>query len=284
MNPPNASPPRPSDNEINVLNLQIINNYLNFARQTNINISNIIDLLNNQHFLYQTLMQSRNIIPYNNQNNTRNEHFNQYNWQNIFSAMYDTMYENPSTANNVNNANNNFHHSRTNPINNQNVNFYSRQFPIRFRRVNLNTMNDVEIPTRNPDLIGTVRRFGDIINPRNDRCPISQLDFTPDQQVFVTNTCNHIFDNNSIREWMNRNHYCPLCRFDFNSENNHENETGPTLEANNIPQSSENIENTEDNIRDPLTTHLANFLMEHLANDPDFSGNINIDLNVPRRN
>lgn len=275
MSSPNIPPSPQRESDINFLNYQIISNYLNFARQTNANISNIIDLLNNQHFLYQNLMQSRNIIPVNNQVPPSNNH---YNWNNIFSAMYDTMYENP-----VNNTNNNYHHSRTNPTNNQNVNFYSRQVPIRFRRVNLNTMSDVEIPTTNPDLIGTVRRFGDIINPRNDRCPISQVDFTPDQQVFVTNTCNHIFDENSIRQWMSRNHYCPLCRFDFNSEhNNHDSE--PTLETNNIDPSSNNSQNNDDNIRDQLSTHLANFLMEHLANDPDFSGNINIDLNVPRRN
>ena len=262
----------PNDPHRNIFNYQITNNYMEFIRVSNEHISNIIDIISSQQMVYYRILLAREIINppsyFSNQNqeqraNNFTDNFN----QNIFSAMYDTLHRNDTT-------NQNYNYHRANRNNNNNINFYSHRIPIFRTQIN---MNNVDVPTNNVNNVGTTLLYRDIENPGNDTCPICQVEFSPDQEVFITNYCRHIFDNQSMQRWMSRNHYCPLCRYDFNSEDE------PTLESNSDSQNN-NSNNLSERIREPLTQHLANFLMEHMANDPDFAGNINIDLNIPRRN
>ena len=264
----------PNSSQQNIFNYQITNNYIEFIRQSNEHISNIIDIISSQQMIYYRLLIAREIISsptyFSNRNheeraNNFTDNFN----QNIFSSMYDTLHRNDNT-----NQNTNYNYNRRTQRNDSNINFYTNRIPIFRTQIN---MNNVDVPTNNINNVGTTLLYRDIENPGNDTCPICQVEFSPDQEVFITNYCRHIFDNQSMHRWMSRNHYCPLCRYDFNSED------GPTLENNNDQQNI-TTNNSSDRIRGPLTQHLANFLMEHMAQDPDFAGNINIDLNIPRRN
>ena len=64
-------------------------------------------------------------------------------------------------------------------------------------------------------------RFGDIENPLNTECPILQTEFSEEDNVIQIIECSHIFNSDSLKDWLFRNnHTCPICRFNLisNSE------------------------------------------------------------------
>lgn len=70
-------------------------------------------------------------------------------------------------------------------------------------------------------------KYGDIIEPLSERCPISYIEFTPDTTVTQIKQCKHIFDVNSLSEWLSRKTTCPVCRCDLklNGRQNNNNDT-----------------------------------------------------------
>ena len=72
----------------------------------------------------------------------------------------------------------------------------------------------------NTDVISQTTRlitFSEIENPMNDRCPISHEVFLDEDQVRQIIPCGHIFNNNEINTWLERNLHCPVCRCDIMS-------------------------------------------------------------------
>ena len=59
--------------------------------------------------------------------------------------------------------------------------------------------------------------YGDIENPISERCPISYIDFENDTNVSRIKNCYHIFDPNSLTEWLTRQNTCPVCRYNLKS-------------------------------------------------------------------
>ena len=57
--------------------------------------------------------------------------------------------------------------------------------------------------------------FSDISNPMNLSCPISQVDFSNNDTIIMIKHCRHIFSQNSILRWFERDVHCPLCRYDI---------------------------------------------------------------------
>ena len=51
-----------------------------------------------------------------------------------------------------------------------------------------------------------------IINPLNDACPISQLQFDVIDCVMQINICKHNFNPYSLIRWLDANSTCPMCR------------------------------------------------------------------------
>ena len=58
-------------------------------------------------------------------------------------------------------------------------------------------------------------RYGDIESPISEHCPISYIEFENDINVSRIKHCQHIFDSNSLTEWLTRHNTCPVCRYDL---------------------------------------------------------------------
>lgn len=57
-----------------------------------------------------------------------------------------------------------------------------------------------------------------IINPINDICPISQVQFDLIDSVMQINNCKHNFNPYSLLRWLNSNSTCPMCRSQINND------------------------------------------------------------------
>jgi hypothetical protein len=60
-----------------------------------------------------------------------------------------------------------------------------------------------------------VVRFGDIINPINDSCPISLNAFHENDNVTIIRQCGHVFNTTELNNWFLGNCRCPVCRHDI---------------------------------------------------------------------
>ena len=58
-------------------------------------------------------------------------------------------------------------------------------------------------------------RFGNILNPVNVICPITQDPFVQDEVVTQINYCSHLFNSLSLNTWFLSKCICPICRYDI---------------------------------------------------------------------
>ena len=63
-------------------------------------------------------------------------------------------------------------------------------------------------------------RYGNIVDPQNNNCPISLERFEDQQLVTRIIFCGHIFSSNELQRWFETNVRCPLCRFDIREHRN----------------------------------------------------------------
>ncbi len=90
-----------------------------------------------------------------------------------------------------------------------------------------------------------------IVNPLNDICPISQVQFDLIDSVMQINICKHNFNPYSLIRWFDTNSTCPMCRqqININIENDDDNDDEQTIHMynNGLPYSSESAEHRENN-------------------------------------
>ena len=60
--------------------------------------------------------------------------------------------------------------------------------------------------------------FSDIENPINTQCPISLVDFQPEQRVSQIIHCGHIIETQNLNQWFHLHSSCPICRVDIRSQ------------------------------------------------------------------
>ena len=51
--------------------------------------------------------------------------------------------------------------------------------------------------------------------PLNDTCPITQDEFSSNDQVTIIKHCGHIFKTHAIKNWLHQHQTCPVCRFNI---------------------------------------------------------------------
>ena len=61
--------------------------------------------------------------------------------------------------------------------------------------------------------------FGNIVNPLNTVCSITQDSFEPTQTVSRIRHCGHIFNSESLAHWLRLNNTCPTCRHNLLTNN-----------------------------------------------------------------
>jgi hypothetical protein len=60
-----------------------------------------------------------------------------------------------------------------------------------------------------------LERFGNILNPVNVICPITQDPFVQDEIVTQIKYCSHLFNSISLNTWFLSKCICPICRYDI---------------------------------------------------------------------
>jgi hypothetical protein len=71
----------------------------------------------------------------------------------------------------------------------------------------------------------TLIPFCTIIDPKNEICPISQIQFEEIDCIMQIKHCKHNFNPYSLFRWLDSNSTCPMCRYNLNlySNNNSNN-------------------------------------------------------------
>jgi len=62
--------------------------------------------------------------------------------------------------------------------------------------------------------------FCTIDNPKNEICPISQIQFKEIDCIMQINHCKHNFNPYSLFRWLDSSSTCPMCRYNLNSYSN----------------------------------------------------------------
>jgi hypothetical protein len=172
----------------------------------------------------------------------------------IPDAIFQLTETNETTPLIIRNSNN------SNNSNNRN----DREFTNLIQRLVRNFDNISIIPTIeqiNNAVIHTT--YGEIENPVNTECPISLQPFFAEQQVGKIRHCGHIFDNENLNLWFQRNVHCPMCRYDireFNTSNINTERSQPPQENQFI---IENMQYDDDRIifditNNPETSYTSN--------------------------
>jgi len=242
--------------------------YLTFITHSNTSIYSLLDLIRQQDQNYYTLLNlpppAASYIPRSMSNllprSRRNSFYNRDQRPN--SVFMDTHRTTPISYPSIPNDNIVFQ---------RNINA-NRVLP---RRANLNDDSTDSQPSAIEIIRATdTKLFSSIENPLNTSCPISQEEFTPNQEVLQIKYCSHIFKTQSLLTWFISRPTCPYCRFDIRSYSLSQNSNNPqnnTLEINPSDTTSDDDDTTTDpshNIIDENTsiaqtiTNTINTLLE----------------------
>ena len=225
------------------------NNYTsileNVVNNNNMNsiYNNILYGQNNPSF--NTNNTTNNTNNTNNNSNNNNNHTNNHNNSNNNTNDNNNDNNNTNDNDNDNNTNNNNLNIdiSNNPVNDigdeitnvlrnnirniftRNSSYYTQPYFLRYNFPNVQTYEiDLGVVNNNTNFTNnglpddeinqytTVNTFNNIDNQLNiTECPISHEEFEDDTNV-IQLRCNHIFKENSIRNWLHNNRTCPVCR------------------------------------------------------------------------
>ena len=177
----------------------LINSYLNLIDENNSNISNIVNVMNNQEITLRRLIFESN-----------------YNTQQSFSSL--------NSRQNILNRNNRLGNS-FNLLYNPNTSLSREDYIQSLSSIdNLldGFFNAVPIIPTSEQINNAIHscKFSEINNPGNQVCSISLRTFQSNDEVSIIKYCNHIFSKNDLNSWFLHNTRCPLCRYDIRNYNN----------------------------------------------------------------
>ena len=224
----------------------ILETYIQQYNQTNAHIVLLHDMLDNINGNIRDIIRNsrhRNIrFRHNNTNSYRDFLFGLYNYQMPINMRNN---QNQIGLNGIGNLNAN--RARMNPP----VTGYSQNNNLNFSN-NLNSIlnnflnTSVIITPTEQQIQSSTRtiRFGDIVSPNSDACPISLEQFNNDDIVSQIIPCGHIFNQSQLRTWFNSNVRCPVCRYDI--RNNIDNQHTETTEEPPSQENSSNVSSEEE--------------------------------------
>jgi hypothetical protein len=279
-----------NNENVNPLIQNVYTNYINHVSNNNRLLSNTIDIIRNQNDVYNYIVRYYITSLYNTQPDTINSTtptsqmgptgptgptspISQMGPTDSFGPTF-PIYSNdrnlPVTItsdvflstiyNNILNSNYELENNNNNNNNNNNL-FIESLYRNRNRNRNRNSnRNNATLPTINDLLLATTyNTYGEIDNPINETCPISQKDFSNNDIVLIINECKHIFEPNSIMKWFTRCSDCPLCRRSIIHT-----EEAEDMENNEDTENNEDIENNESNYS-IITRHLAYIISNDIS-------------------
>jgi hypothetical protein len=184
--------------------------------------SNLNTSYRNNYGFYSNRLHNPPQRSYNRRVNTNRELFN--NEQDRIHTYW------MSHSNIIDASGNNVANSNNNDIF-QTIDGYSRIFETFFQPVDIfPTPTQIEQATRPV-------RYGDILRPLNNSCPISLEPFNDTSMVCMIRYCGHIFNPDELSNWFRSNCRCPVCRYDIrNYTPERPNQTNQPSEQDNRPR------------------------------------------------
>ena len=187
----------------------ILANYMNFVSSSQESIHELISLIRQQDSTFQNILTrppphpsslNNQSIYYPNRSTPINNRRNQRN------VSYNTHNSGP------------YSYPSRNYIPN-NLIFRNIQERILPREANIN--NNQNPATMIQILRATeTKLYSEIIEPVNSTCPISQEEFTQNQEIIQIKSCQHNFKPDALLRWFSTNSTCPFCRYDIRNFNN----------------------------------------------------------------
>jgi hypothetical protein len=287
----------------------MITSYMNFITTSTSSINNIIDIIDRQQTTFNNILNTQNIrtIPNSRLRSSRlnsNRH-QQHRTRPMGDGPISTIRNRHRPSELISSIRNRHRQSELIQDNisetiRQRLNasrteqFINNFTTLLFREIQSSPTH--QIPTQTQINATTENLiYKDIIEPLNSSCPISQIDFTEDDTVIQIKTCKHIFNETNLKRWFERNSCCPLCRHDILQDTHiiddttgetTQDTTGETTQDTTGETTSElfaepQLDTTSQPIL-PVAQQLAGLISEQLMNSEDFSGNITVDLFIPR--
>lgn len=140
-----------------------------------------------------------------------------------------------------------------------------------------NTNNNENLPTIIEILRATESKiYSEIIDPVNTSCPITQEEFSENQEIIQIKHCHHNFKPDALLRWFSRNSTCPYCRYDIKNFNNADisnNEQDITsemdVENSNTPDNTTNIDSDTltENMVQAISQLIGENIRENLTNN-----------------
>jgi len=256
---------------------RLIDMYVTQYEQTNTHVERLLDMLDDIRTNIQNVIVSSQprSSRFNRNYNSRyaspqlNRYINRLLNDNRANSYSQPIYDynrpiNPSiyTNNPINNPNNIF---RNNDISSFFSNFLNTTVPVR------PTSEQLQNASR-------IIRYGDIVSPLSETCPISLERFEENDIVRQLIPCGHLFCQSQFQEWFENNVRCPVCRYDIRnyvSSNRNQNNN------NNINSVSEQIPVSEPAHTENIPTETSNPVSEDTneTNNPFYNIIRNPDTN-----
>lgn len=202
----------------NIVNIDVSNNleeyllhrYMDFINTSNNSLHSMISIINEQQSSFNLLLSRYDMFTPSRTVRRPSRHLSSYNSRNYYAtspaninrpyfstSLYDNYSNRPNIRPNTDILGNYVSYMFQDTLNNQSTNNQTRPS---FSQINAAI---------------TRIQYEEIENPLNYSCPISQIDFSNNDMVIMLRSCRHIFSEDSILRWFERNVYCPLCRHDI---------------------------------------------------------------------
>jgi len=248
---------------------QIITSYMEFVNTTNTSIHSMIEIINNQQTSFNQILSRYSITTRSRPSPLISQYLRQDSYLNPYSRNYSNQRA---------------------PRSNVRPNRLSDIINSAFRDISAvqvipEDFNEpVIVRPSQRQILSAIDRliFNNIENPLNSSCPICQVDFSYNDEVIQLKECKHIFSPTHILQWFERNVYCPLCRNDIRGNDLTVVGTGinnnPSINVPNVTSPNLNNNQTSSSQTTSFADQLANIISDQITSDPDFSGNINIEL------
>ena len=174
-----------------------LNNILHSATNYINSSNNTIEYLNN------SIMYLNNSINHlnTNTNNSMLILLNNYYLYNNYSN--NNINSNNNNSNNNNSNNNNNINSNNNSSQNAHLINYTLEDYENLSNINMTALIKISTAKIN---------YCCVALPLNDTCPITQEEFTSNDQVTIIKNCGHIFNTRAINNWLHQHQTCPVCR------------------------------------------------------------------------
>jgi hypothetical protein len=120
---------------------------------------------------------------------------------------------NTINSNSSSSSNSNSNASSNNTSNSQNA------YLLNYSLEDFENLSDVNMRTLIK--INTAKiNYSCIAVPLNDTCPITQEEFTNNDEVTIIKNCGHIFKTRAINNWLFEHQTCPVCRHNILTNSN----------------------------------------------------------------